>query len=190
MNDYELCGNEYFSFNGASTDMSVVDFWQWHFCDRFDLQDKIAEFIVAKALGLDAADNVGLWTLFDILYRDKRIEVKETSYYHSWQTDDEPKSQSRSFGITKAYSEYKNPNSTYERQNDIYVFVLNTGYTREESDPLKLEHWEFYVVPTEIINRECGDAKSIGLPRLRKLAEPVDYNRLKDTIDSCINNMR
>ncbi len=184
--NYKLNGDESFELNGQPTGMSIIDFWRWHFCDRFDLQDKIAEYIVAKALGLSSADNVGSWTLFDILYRNKRIEVKETSYFHSWQTDEEPKSKARIFNISKAFSEYKDPSSTFERQNDIYVFCLNTGYTRADSDPLQLEHWEFYIVPTRVINEQCGDAKTVSLSRVKGFVEPVGYEELKEKIDYII----
>ena len=185
--DYRLTGKEHFTLDGKNTEMDIIDFWRWHFCERFDLQEKFAEYIVAKALGLSKADNVGVWTLFDILYRNTRIEIKETSYMHAWQTDEEKKSDARTFGITKAYSRYKDKESKYERQNDIYVFCLNTGKTRAESDPLVLEHWEFYIVPTDIINEKCGDAKSVNLSRLRKLAEPVGYGDIKSRIDSIID---
>ena len=189
MTDYKLSGEEFFTNNGEETKLSIMDFWRWHFCDRFDLQDKFAEYIVAKSLGLETADNVGSWTLFDILYRDTRIEVKETSYYHSWQTDDEPKSEARSFGITKAYSEYQDSTSTFERQNDIYVFCLNTGKTRKESDPLKLEHWEFYIVKTSVINDLCGDRKTISLSRLKKITSAIPYDEIKPTVDKLITEI-
>lgn len=188
--DYRLKGSEKFSYQGNGTGMSILDFWRWHFCERFDLQDKIAEFIVAKALGLTQADNVGQWTLYDILYKGTRIEVKESSYVHAWQTDNEPKSKSRIFGIGKAYSEYMDNTSKLERQNDIHVFCLNTGFTREESGPLKLENWEFYIVPTETINKECGDAKTISLSRLSGMTEAVDYTSIKDVIDGLIINIQ
>lgn len=187
--DTHLNGNEIFCFNGKETEMSILEFWRWHYSDIFAQHDKIAEFIVAKALGLTKADNTGAWTLYDIDYRNKRIEIKETSYYHSWQTDEEPKSQVRTFSITKAYSEYKDATSTFERQNDIYVFCLNTGDTRAESYPLNLENWKFYIVPTSIINEYCGDAKSISLGRVERFTKPQKYNEIKDYIDFIIDSM-
>lgn len=186
--NYRLTGNEKFTLDGKATDMDILDFWRWHFCERFDLHEKFAEYIVAKALGMTEADNVGTWTLFDILYRNTRIEVKETAYMHAWQTDEKEKSQARIFGITKAYSQYKNQSSKFERQNDIYVFCLNTGMTRAESDPLVLEHWEFYIVPTSVINEKCGNAKTISLSRLRKITSAIGYKDIKKIIDMIIDN--
>lgn len=188
--DYKLKGDERFMLAGKPTDMDVLDFWRFRYCERFDLQDAIAEYIVAKALGINEAGNTIMWTLYDILYRDARIEVKETSYYHAWQKDEDPKSEARVFSIGKAYSSYKDSTSTLARQNDIYIFCLNTGKTKEESDPLVLEHWEFYVIPTATINRECGDGKTIRLGRLKKLVKPVGYSEIKPTVDRIIDDLK
>ena len=184
-----LVGNETFSYNGKDSDMTILDFWRWHFSELYNMQNTIAEFIVARALGLTEAYNAGDWTLFDMEYRSKRIEVKETSYMHAWQTDDEPKSKARTFGITKAYEKYQDNTSTFERQNDIYVFCLNTGETRETANPLKLENWEFYVVPTSVINEKCGNAKTISLSRLRKMTSVVPYPEIKSAVDTIIDSI-
>ena len=55
----------------------------------------------------------------------------------------------------------------FERQNDIYVFCLLFGNTREEVNPLNLNNWEFYIVPTSVIYEKCKDGKSIGLNRIK-----------------------
>lgn len=185
----KLSGKEKFTFQNEITGLSILEYWQWLYSDVYDLQDTLAEYIVAKALGKEGSDNTGSWTLYDIEYRGKRIEVKETSYYHSWQTDEEPKSKVRTFGITKAYSEYQNNTSKLERQNDLYIFCLNTGETKNDSNPLQLEHWEFYVVPTSVINKKCGEQKTICLSRVRKLTEKVDYNNLKEKVDEVIDGI-
>lgn len=185
--DNQLVGNECFTIKGKDTDLTILEFWRWHFSEIYDLQSKFAEYIVGKALGLTEAQNVGDWTLFDMIYRGKRIEVKETSYYHAWQTDEEPKSKQRVFGITKAYDDYKKSNSPFRRQNDIYIFCLNIGETKEASNPLELNNWQFYVIPTEIINEECGDAKSISLSKVEKLAKKIKYADLKCVVDDLID---
>ena len=184
--DKHLSGAEVFMNGDEPSDMSILDYWRWHYSEIYDLQDTIAEYIVAKALGLTEAYNVGTWTLFDILYKNVRIEVKETSYFHAWQTDEEPKSKTRNFGITKAYSEYQDNTSELKRQNDIYVFCLNTGETRATSNPLQLMNWEFYIVPTKTIDELCGDAKSITLSRLRKISKALGYKDIKPEIDRLI----
>ena len=185
-----LTGKEEFLFQNKKTGLNMLDFWQWHYSDVYSLHDMIAEYIVARAMGCEEPYNSGSWTLYDISYRGMRIEVKETSYYHSWQSDEEPKSNQRRFGITKAYSIYKDNESEFARQNDIYVFCLNTGETREGSNPLNLENWEFYVIPTSTINKECGDSKTVGLSKVRKLTEMTDYSQLREKIDIIIDEIK
>lgn len=183
----KLSGKEGFTFQNEKTGLSILEYWQWLYSDIYDLQDTLAEYIVAKALGKEEPNNTGSWTLYDIDYRGKRIEVKETSYYHSWQSDEESKSKTRTFGITKAYSEYQDNTSKLERQNDVYVFCLNTGENKADSNPLQLEHWEFYVIPTSVINEKCSNQKTISLSRVRKMTEKVDYSRLKSKVDEVID---
>ena len=187
-----MTGNETFIFNGEVADFKFLDFWKFHYSNIYDLQDKIAEFIVSKALGVNEAQNDQYWTLWDVLYRDKRIEVKETSYYHSFNQEGKVSKQ-RVFGITKANGSYdpaKSGNSEFCRQNDIYVFCLNTGDTRESSNPLNLNNWEFYVVPTAIINEKCGDNKTISLGKIKRLGFSAKrYDEIRADIDRIIDAM-
>lgn len=189
--DQLLTGQEQFTLNGESIGFSVLDFWAFQLSNIWDVQEEIAEFIVAKALGQDMPYNKNGWTLWDMNYRGKRIEVKETGYYHSWRTDGKI-SQQRTFGITKAYSLYKNRHSEFKRQNDIYVFCLNTGETEEASNPLVLENWRFWVVPTSTINRLCGDNKTISLGRVKRIArlkEGLGYGELREAVDKVIDEI-
>lgn len=187
-NEHLLTGQEQFILDGNPVGFSVLDFWAFQHSNIWDVQEEIAEFIVAKALGQDLPYNKNGWTLWDMNYRGKRIEVKETGYYHSWRTDGKV-SQQRTFGITKAYSLYKNRHSEFKRQNDIYVFCLNTGETKEASNPLVLENWRFWVVPTFTINRLCGDNKTISLGRVKRitgLKEGLGYWELREAVDMVI----
>lgn len=179
--------NEHTPFlkNGEPTGLSILDFWKYQFANIYDLQEHIAEFIVGKALEIKEPTNRNGWTLWDIEYKGMRIEVKETGYYHSWQEDNGKVCKQRTFSIQPAYTDYKDSNSELKRQNDIYVFCLNTGINKKESYPLELSNWEFYVVPTYIINKNCSPTqKSISLNKVRKLVRMTRYDQLKNTIDS------
>ena len=180
--------NEKFIIDNNELDFGILDFWKSKYSNVFNMQEYIAEFIVEKALGIEKSQNIDYWTLYDILYRNKRIEIKETSYYHPWNENGKV-SKVRTFGITKANSNYetKESENKYERQNDIYVFCLNNGFTKETSDPMNLNNWEFYVVPTKIIDEKCGDNKTISLGRVKKLSEPINYKKIKKTIDRIID---
>jgi len=68
------------------------------------------------------------------------------------------------------------------RYSDAYVFALLTERDKDKVDPLDLRQWEFYVVPTFVLNRELGNAKSISLVRLQKLIGPVGADGIKDAL--------
>ena len=180
-----LTGKESFMLDGQPVGFSVIDFWRFQFSNIWDMQDQIAEFIVAQALGQTEPYNKNGWTLWDINYRGRRIEVKETAYYHSWRKDGKVSAQ-RFFNISKAYSRYKDSTSEFKRQNDIYVFCLNTGETKETSNPLDLDNWRFWVVPTETIDLVCGNNKTISLSRLQNLSglkKGINYEEIKAAVD-------
>lgn len=184
-------GNEKFSNKGIDLDFAIIDLWKYKFSNIYNMQEVIAEFIVEKALNMEKSYNVDSWTLYDILYREKRIEIKQTSYYHTWNENMKVSNQ-RIFGITKANSSYENSDekNKYERQNDIYVFCLNIGETKETSNPLDVSNWEFYIVPTKVINKECGNNKTISLGRVRQIAEKKEYDEVKAYIDELIDEDR
>jgi len=186
-----LTGKEEFNLNGKSVGFNMLDFWQFAFSSIYDIQGEIAEFVVARALDIDVPHNKELWTLYDIDYRGARIEVKETSYYHPWNEDGKV-SQSRKFGITMANSSYENPNepNRFERQNDIYVFCVVNGDTRATSNPLVLDNWDFYVVPTLVINEKCKNNKSISLKRIQQLGySSVKFDEIKKVVDNEVENI-
>lgn len=185
-----MTGNEKFELDGNMLDFNYFNFWQFQYSNVYNLQEYIAEFLVAKALGLQESCNTEYWTLYDILYRDTRIEVKQTSYYHPWNEDGKV-SQQRTFGITKANSGYESDDgeNKFERQNDIYVFCLLNGNTKESSYPLNLNNWEFYVVSTSFINEHCGDNKTVSLGRIRNFGfKALRFDEIKAEVDSVIDS--
>lgn len=185
-----MTGEEKFILDGNDLPFDYLDFWQFQYSNVYNLQEYIAEFLVAKALGLQESCNTEYWTLYDILYQNMRIEVKQTSYYHPWNEGGKV-SQQRTFGITKANSGYESDDGVnkFERQNDIYVFCLLNGNTKETSYPLNLNNWEFYVVPTDFINEHCGDNKSISLGRIRNMGfKALRFDEIKAEVDSIIDS--
>ena len=82
---------------------------------------------------------------------------------------------------------HDNVKNTFERQNDIYVFCLLLGNTREEANPLNLNNWEFYIVPTSVINKECKEANTIRLGRIKKMGyKALGFYDIKNEIDKII----
>lgn len=187
-----LSGNEKFLLNGSDLGLSVIDYWQFQFSNLIDNLGYVAEFLVAKALAKDEPENCNGWTLFDTMYRGKRIEVKSTSYWQSWKKG-HAISEQRVFSIRKTHVEYQNSKADLVRQNDIYIFCIDIGRTHESANPLNLENWQFYVIPTNVIDDKCGDQKTISLNRVRELygnKQGLSYNQLKEAVDKAIDNIR
>ena len=177
---------------------SVLDFWRYAYSQLKGLGDIIAEFLVAKALGINKAENVNYWTAYDMAYRNKRIEVKATSYVHPWSTKI---AKVRTFSVEPTSNSYwgnsedgVNGGKERSRQSEVYVFCLNSNQDIQNSDPLKVDNWEFCVVPTFVINNYCSsygnpDQKKINLNVVKTLAKRcVAFDELKDAVDAAIEN--
>ena len=173
---------------------SVQDFWQYAYSQLEGLADSLAEFFVAKALGIEKAENVNYWTAYDMAYRNKRIEVKSTRYVHPWNTHI---SKVRTFSIEPTNSEYWGSykigidnGKKLSRQSEVYVFCLNNNMDIGHNDPLNMDDWVFYVVPTFVINDYCKDnpkQKKISLNVVRRLANGgVAFDGIRSAVDSAI----
>ena len=114
-----------------------------------------------------------------------KIEVKTSGYLQRWHGG-EDKESIPEFGIrkvrvycekTKAYSEEKS------RPADVYVFCLHIHRDSETIDPMKEEQWEFYVLPTKVLDHERPSGKTIRLDPLIGLgAKQVRYSELGEAI--------
>lgn len=186
---------EKFHHNGEAL-FSVLDFWQYAYSQLEGLGDTLAEFLVAKALCVEKAENVNYWTAYDMAYRNKRIEVKATRYVHPWNTHI---SKVRTFSIEPTNNSYwgnskdgVNGGKKLSRQSEVYVFCLNGNMDIRDSDPLRVDDWTFYVVPTFEINNYCKDnpnQKKISLNVVKRLAKGgVPFNMLKNAVDAAINS--
>lgn len=178
-------GNEEFT-RCSSRKFGIFDFWRYMYSNIYENTGDIAEFLVAMALGKTESFKKYGWTQYDLDYEGLRIEVKATQYYQPWRADNRV-SETRKFGIPKTLTIEGNRNSPKARNNDIYVFCLNKGRTYNTSNPLKIENWLFWVIPTKIINEECGEQKNISLQKVKslsKIEEGVTFENLRTTIDN------
>lgn len=174
-------GNEHFSFNGMPAGFLLNDFWAWQASDLLNntLRGVLAEFIVATAMGNDISQARQDWDAYDLLYENRwRVEVKSSARLQSWEQKSPSKVQ---FSIrpTRAWSAEEGYSETVVRQSDVYVFCLFACEYRETANPLILDQWEFYILPTFVLNEECGDQRSISLSQLLSLhPEKSDYGIL------------
>lgn len=181
-----LTGNEHFTYEGIPMGILLNDFWAWNSSDLLNntLRGALAEFIVASAVGVDTTKAREDWTAYDLLTESgRKIEVKCSAYLQSWNTEKLSRVQ---FSIRPARSwDAENDFSDEaKRWSDLYVFCLYASKDRNES-PLQLERWVFYLLPTSVLDRQCGEQKSITLSSLLSLS-PVKttYDGLRDAVEN------
>jgi len=110
-------GDEPFHENGHSLGFDVREFWSWSSSDLLSnaLRGRVAEFLVAKALGV--ADGVrNEWDAFDLTSKTGiTVEVKSSAYLQSW-AQRGPSVPSFGIAPTVAWSEVTNEYSGAARR--------------------------------------------------------------------------
>ena len=70
-----------------------------------------------------------------------------------------------------------------KRQADVYVFALLFHKDKETVNPLDISQWEFFVLPTKVLDQRERSQYSITLPSLKKLTNSVSYFELGESVD-------
>ena len=70
------------------------------------------------------------------------------------------------------------------RHADLYIFALLTHKACKQTlNPLNLDQWSFYLVPTQKLNERTRSQHSITLKSLEALcADPVSFDGLKEAV--------
>lgn len=180
-------GEEHFSQAGQSLDIDVLAFWRWNASDLVNntTRGRLAEFIVALALDIPLDNPREEWGAYDLVTPEGiKIEVKSAAYLQSW-------SQKRvsfiSFRVpkTRAWDSANNQQSDIVmRQADVYVFALLKHKDKRTLDPLNLDQWAFYVLPTCVLNARLRSQDSITLPSLTGecKAPEVSFDNLAEAV--------
>lgn len=193
-----LSGDEPFEFGGSPLSASVKDFWAWSMSRLIadGPRGDLAEFIVNTALGTDISEPKRGWGECDILYPYKdskiRIEIKCSTLLQAWERPTPPKpvfsiSKTLNCDIVDIGSGYRyigRDGSPPIRRSDIYVFCLFAEEDRARANPLILDQWRFYIVPTRTIDEQLGDQRKISLQGLDRIgAAGCSYDEIKPIID-------
>ncbi len=183
-------GDEIFCFDGNAVGISLADYWSWAYSDLANNTErgKLAEFIVASALG--ATERItSVWDSFDLLYMDKGIEVKSAAYLQSWYQEKESyiefavRPTLGMIGNTGAYDNDR------KRQSDVYVFCFLKHKDKLTLNPQDLDQWEFYIVPTAMLDRLIPTQKHIALSFFRKNGiHPCQYSEIRSRVELAISN--
>jgi hypothetical protein len=159
-------GDEQFCANKTGLGYTLKDFWTWSVSDLVTniTRGRLAEFIVAKALGISTDVVRYDWDSFDLTTpAGLKIEVKSAAYLQSWP---QKKLTTIIFPIrkTRSWDEQTNIQSKEsKRQADVYVFALLAHTDKPTVDPLNINQWEFYVVPTTVLDKYDRSEVSITL---------------------------
>lgn len=186
-------GDEPFEFNGSLLPMTLRSFWQWSASDIVGnaMRGVLAEYIVASSLGMTSGTRTE-WDSFDIeTPTGIKIEVKSAAYVQSWV---QKKHSSIQFSIRPTYGWDRESNSRSDeiiRQADVYVFCLLKHREQGSINPLNLDQWVFYVLPTKTLNESLGSQKTISLSSLDNLdPQKVNYGGLRASITKAAKDQR
>lgn len=178
-------GDERFHLNGQQTPFTVLNFWKWSTSDLLSNATRgiLAEFIVATALNIQTDIPRDEWAAWDLTTPEGyKVEVKSSAYLQSWSQRELSKI---FFNVPKtlAWDPISNLQAKVsKRQAQVYVFAVLAHQDKTTVDPLDISQWEFYVLPTTILNERKRSQHSITLPSLRKLCDPVSYQTLRQAV--------
>ena len=172
--------------NSVST---LYGFWRWAYSDLMGNAERgaLAEYLVACALGAENSPRLS-WGKYDLLTTDGiAVEVKTSGYLQTWKQ----KELSRpGFGIRPTHgwdavtNEY---DKDKRRQADIYVFCLHKHTDQKTANPLLISQWDFYLLPTSVLNEQFRNQGSASLSALiRAGAELCPYEKLAQRISELI----
>jgi hypothetical protein len=178
-------GDERFIVNGEPIDVTLSDFWRWGSSDLLGNTNRgfLAEFIVANALGIAADDIANEWAPYDLEHKGIKIEVKSGAYVQSWTQ----KEYSRIvFGIAPRHAWDPKTNKMTKiskRQSNVYVFCVLKHKDKDTIDPMNLDQWEFYILPTKVLDEKRPGQKTITLGSLKQLGPvKVGYGGIREAI--------
>jgi len=190
MNATRKEGRESFHSNGRQLNFDLLSYWQWSASDLVSNATRgiVAEYIVARALGLAEKGVRDEWAAYDLETPSGiKIEVKSAAYLQSWHQE---RLSPVKFVVpkTRAWDADTNTQSQEsKRQADVYVFALLVHTDKETVDPLNIDQWHFYVLPTAVLDARKRSQHSITLKSLEKLcSEPTTYDELPKAVENCI----
>lgn len=175
-------GHEPLTHHDQPLNTQLLDFWRWSMSDLVSNANRgiFAEFIVANALAIPPNTIRNEWASYDLLSPEGiKVEVKSAGYLQTWKQRDYSKI---TYSIAPAlyWDEETNAYESMARRSaDVYVFCLLKHQDAETLDPLKMEQWAFYVVPTKVLDNRFPNQKTISLKPLQQLVGEIGYGALR-----------
>ena len=180
-------GAEHFHRSGTLLDADLLDFWGWNVSNLVSNATRgiLAEYIVARGVGISTVGVRNEWAAYDLTSPDGvKIEVKSSAYLQAW-------FQSRfsvisfSTRLSRAWDPETNVmSSDAKRQADVYVFALLAHRDKRTIDPLDIDQWKFYVVPTWKLNARTRSQHSITLKSLEAMCAATPFEELSKAVSN------
>ena len=186
-------GTEQFRDGDDKLGFDVLSFWQWSASDLVSNATRgvVAEYIVMRALGAGAAGVRDEWAPEDLCTTSGvKVEVKSAAFIQTWH---QGRLSTISFRTpkTRAWDAATNrQSSTVKRQADVYIFALLAYQEKSTIDPLNIDQWEFYVLPTHVLDARTRNQSSITLPTLSRLTRPIRYLDLRVAVEEAASSER
>ena len=178
-------GAEPFHINGKKLPETLLSFWQWSSSGLMGnaLRGMLAEFIVATDLGC-AGGTGQQWNAYDLVTPDGvKVEVKSAAYLQNWS---QKKLSTIQFGIRPALGwdvKTQKRSETRTRLADVYVFCLLKHKDKESVDPLNMAQWDFYILSTEVLDKNLPGQKTLSLRSLKRLNPSiVSYGQIGEEV--------
>lgn len=168
-------GTEPISSEGQPTSLTLLDFWRWSTSDLVSNATRgvLAEFLVAIALGIPIDTPREEWAAWDLTTPEGiKVEVKSAAYVQSWSQKELSKITFNTPKTRAWDAETNRQNADARRQADVYVLALLKHQNKATIDPLNLDQWEFFVLPTSVLNERTRSQHSITLPSLLRIHGP------------------
>jgi hypothetical protein len=183
-------GDEQFSVNERLAGFDLLEFWRWSASDLVDNTARgiLAEFLVAKALGINTQRPRVSWAVWDLDWEmmpglTLAIEVKSSAYVQCWGQ----KTLSTVQFVVPPRRAFDAENNVLDdvaaRHAHVYVFALLAHRDKRTIDPMRLEQWQFYCLATKRLDERTRSQHSITLPSLEALTGPaVEFEALPDAV--------
>jgi len=186
----KLSGKEKF----YGVDFSILEFWQYGFSNLNSniLRGSLAEFIIENLL--KNKNEIGIrnpWGDYDVLYKNKKIEVKCSSYLQDWDQNEYSKInfcrlKAKDLYWSSAVDPFSKDNAKSYKA-DIYILCLFNHKDPQTLNLLDLEQWSFYVLTKKELKNLFNDSSSISLTRLEKYSVvALKYKEVKNYIDNIV----
>ncbi len=165
----------------------MLSFWRWACSDICGnaLRGLIAEYLVTRAVAGEGGVRTE-WDACDVVTAGGlKIEVKTSAYLQSWK---QHRLSTIAFDIAPKRGWDAATNvlaDTVARSANVYVFAVQAHQDKATVDPLDVDQWEFFVLPTRVLDERAPTQKSITLSSLAKLGPTkTAFDELKAAIEA------